>query len=56
MKHSPANNLGKLIGGFTNMGKKYGAEWWILIAGALIIGGIMLMALHGAGHRALRPP
>jgi len=37
--------MGRFIGGFTNMGRKYGAEWWILIAGALIIGGIILMAL-----------
>ena len=37
--------MGRFIGGFTNMGRKYGAEWWILIIGALIIGGIILMAL-----------
>jgi peptide/nickel transport system permease protein len=45
MEYSPANNLGKLIGGFTGMGKKYGVEWYILVVGALIVGGIMLMAL-----------
>ncbi|MEK6192618.1 MAG: ABC transporter permease, partial [Deltaproteobacteria bacterium] len=45
MKHSPTAAMGRVIGGFTNMGRKYGAEWWILIIGALIIGSIILMAL-----------
>ncbi len=45
MQHSPTNNLGKLIGGFSEMGKKFGLEWYILIIGALIVGGIILMAL-----------
>ena len=44
MRHSPANNLGKLIGGLSEMGKKYGVEWYILCAGALIVGGIIAMA------------
>jgi peptide/nickel transport system permease protein len=44
MRHSPANNLGKLIGGISGMGKKYGVEWYILCAGALIVGGIIAMA------------
>ncbi len=44
MQYSPANNLGKLIGGFSMMGKKYGIEWTILCVGALIVGGIIIMA------------
>ncbi len=45
MKHSPTEALAKLIGRFSRMGQKYGVEWWILVAGALIILGIMSMAL-----------
>ncbi len=45
MKHSPTAALAKLIGRFSRMGQKYGVEWWILVAGALIILGIMSMAL-----------
>lgn len=45
MRYSPTSNLGKIIGGAARMGRKYGAEWWILVAGALIVGGIFLMAL-----------
>jgi peptide/nickel transport system permease protein len=45
MKHSPTEALAKLIGRFSRMGQKYGAEWWILVAGAVIILGIILMAL-----------
>lgn len=45
MKHSPTAALAKLIGRFSRMGQKFGVEWWILVAGALIILGIMSMAL-----------
>ncbi len=45
MKHSPTEALAQLIGRFSRMGQKYGAEWWILVAGAIIILGIILMAL-----------
>jgi peptide/nickel transport system permease protein len=45
MRHSPTNNLAKFIGGFSEMGKKYGAEWYILIAGGLIVAAIVLMAI-----------
>jgi peptide/nickel transport system permease protein len=45
MKHSPTEALAQLIGRFSRMGQKYGAEWWILVAGAVIILGIILMAL-----------
>ncbi|MEW5724689.1 MAG: ABC transporter permease [Thermodesulfobacteriota bacterium] len=45
MKYSPASNIGKLIGGLSRMSRKYGVEWWILLAGAFIVGGVILMAL-----------
>jgi peptide/nickel transport system permease protein len=51
MKYSPTAELGRLVRRFTGMGKKYGVEWWILIAGALIIGGVIFMAIF-AGHLA----
>ena len=45
MKHSPSAGLGRLIARISGMGSKYGVEWWILVAGAIIIGGVFLMAL-----------
>lgn len=48
MKHSPTAALAGLIGRFGRMGQKYGVEWWILVAGAFIIVGILLMALFAA--------
>ena len=51
MKYSPTAELGHLIRRFSRMGKKYGIEWWILIAGALIICGVVIMAIF-AGHLA----
>ncbi|KGM44377.1 peptide ABC transporter permease [Alkalispirochaeta odontotermitis] len=37
--------MGSLIGRFSLMGQKYGVEWWILVIGAIIILGIILMAI-----------
>ena len=48
MKHSPTAALARLIGRFSRMGQKYGVEWWILVAGAVIIAGIILMALFAS--------
>ena len=45
MKHSIAGALGKSISNFSMYGKKYGAEWWILVTGAVIILAIILMAI-----------
>ena len=45
MKHSPSQALAQLIGHFSRMGHKYGVEWWILVIGAIIILGIILMAI-----------
>lgn len=44
MKYSPAAGLGQLFSHFIGMGKKYGVEWWILVAGALIIAVVLFMA------------
>ncbi len=44
MQYSPAAGMGRLITRFTGMGKKYGLEWWVLLIGAAIILGILLMA------------
>ena len=45
MKFSPTEALARLIRRSTLMGKKYGVEWWILVAGAIIILGVVLMAI-----------
>ena len=45
MKYSPTQAMAQLIGRFAGMGKKYGVEWWILVAGALIILGVICMAI-----------
>ena len=45
MQYSPAAGLGRIIQGITGPGKKYGVEWWIMVAGGLIVAGIVLMAL-----------
>jgi peptide/nickel transport system permease protein len=39
----------------TGMGKKYGVEWWILVAGALIILAIVYMALFPASIAPFNP-
>ena len=45
MKFSPTEALARLIRRSALMGKKYGAEWWILVAGAIIILGVVFMAI-----------
>jgi peptide/nickel transport system permease protein len=45
MRYSPAAGITKLMSPMVRMGKKYGAEWWILVAGAIIILAIALMAI-----------
>ena len=44
MRFSPAGALGAGIQRFMIMGKKYGIEWWILVAGAIIVLSIVFMA------------
>jgi peptide/nickel transport system permease protein len=55
MKYSPAAGLGQLIRRFARMGDKYGVEWWISVAGALIILGVVFMAAF-AGNIAPYSP
>ncbi|MGC9325454.1 MAG: ABC transporter permease [Desulfomonilia bacterium] len=45
MKYSPAQAIAHGFSRFAGMGRKYGVEWWILLAGALIILAIVVMAL-----------
>ncbi len=45
MRFSLVTALRRGFSRFITMGKKYGIEWWILVAGALIVLGIIVMAL-----------
>lgn len=45
MRYSPTEALAQLIRRSARMGQKYGVEWWILVAGALIILGVIAMAI-----------
>lgn len=45
MKYSPAQGFARGLAPLLRMGKKYGAEWWILVVGALIIAAIVFMAV-----------
>jgi peptide/nickel transport system permease protein len=45
MQYSATAALGQLIRRFTRMGKQYGVEWWILVAGAIVIAGVVSMAM-----------
>ena len=47
-KFSPANILSRPFQAFISAKKKYGAEWWIMIAGAIIVLFIIYMALFPA--------
>jgi peptide/nickel transport system permease protein len=55
MQYSPAAGLGRIIRGITGAGKKYGVEWWIMVAGALIVLGIVLMALFAGSIAPFDP-
>ncbi len=44
-KYSLSSRVGRIFKWFITANKKYGAEWWILIAGALIILFVTYMAL-----------
>ncbi|HPC47247.1 MAG TPA: ABC transporter permease, partial [Deltaproteobacteria bacterium] len=44
MRGSPAAGMTRVIGFLSRMGRKYGVEWWILCAGAVIVLSIALMA------------
>ena len=45
MRFSPAHGIARGFSPLLRMGKKYGAEWWILVVGALIILAIVFMAI-----------
>ena len=45
MRFSPAAGIGLVLSRFMGLGRKYGVEWWILLAGALIVLAILSMAL-----------
>jgi peptide/nickel transport system permease protein len=55
MRYSPAQGIARAISRVTGMGKKYGVEWWILVAGALIILAILYMALFPASIAPFNP-
>jgi peptide/nickel transport system permease protein len=55
MRYSPAKGMAMAITRVTGMGKKYGVEWWILVAGALIILAIVYMALFPASIAPFNP-
>ena len=55
MQYSPAAGLGRIIRGITGAGKKYGVEWWIMVAGALIVLGIVLMPLFAGSIAPFDP-
>lgn len=55
MRYSPAAGIGRLISGFMGFGKRYGAEWWILVIGALIILAIVLMAIFAEAVAPFSP-
>ena len=47
--------MARLLSQFTGLGKKYGAEWWILVVGALIILAIVFMALFPGAFAPFNP-
>ena len=55
MRFSPAKGLALIISPLLRMGKKYGAEWWILVIGALIILAIVLMAIFAEAIAPFSP-
>ena len=55
MRFSPAHGIARGLSTFTNMGKKYGAEWWILVIGAIIILAIVLMAVFAESIAPFSP-
>jgi peptide/nickel transport system permease protein len=44
-KFSPAAGLARLIGRFSEAARRYRMEWWILMAGVLVIGVIVFMTI-----------
>ena len=42
---SPAAALARVLGALASAHRRYGAEWWILIAGLAVVGSVVTMAL-----------
>lgn len=55
MRYSPAAGIGWAISRCAGLGKKYGLEWWILVAGAIIILAIVSMALFAGSIAPFSP-
>ena len=55
MKYSMAQGLATPFNAFAGMGKKYGLEWWILCAGAVIILAIIYMAIFPETFTSFNP-
>lgn len=55
MRFSPAAGIGLVLSRFMGLGKKYGIEWWILLAGALIVLAILSMALFSGAIAPFGP-
>ena len=54
-RFSPASGLASLLGWFSSSRKKYGGEWWILTAGALIIALILVMTVFPRAFTSYSP-
>ena len=55
MKFSPSAQAMLLIRSYARMGQKYGVEWWILVVGAAIILGVILMAMFAGAIAPYSP-
>jgi peptide/nickel transport system permease protein len=55
MRFSPAHGIARGLSSFTRMGNKYGAEWWILVIGAIIILAIGMMAIFAESIAPFSP-
>jgi len=52
---SPSAGIASLLGKFSGAAKKYRVEWWILVAGVVIILGVILMTLFPSLFTAYNP-
>ena len=55
MQFSLAAGLGNLFSKFITNGKKYGVEWWILVFGAVVVLGILFMAVFASSIAPFDP-
>jgi len=55
MKYSLSHGIARGLSPFLRMGKKYGAEWWILVIGAVIILAIVFMAIFASSIAPFDP-